>query len=197
MENGLVVDSARCGAHNRFPSAMCHLYDTQGLASPNAFIYREVIEHIAPKFARPALVVSESAWPSTRRAYGLAYRDACRHARRSTANPRDAVHAPHGQVGPPPPTGAARGRARPCAPLCRRLTRLAASLRTESLPSAAIRRPKRLFSRFSSVASRFSELAGLFSTVADRCKRLSSLSCRVFRPKRRCIFAYSEITVIT
>ena len=141
-----------------------------------------VIEHITPKFARPALVASESAWPSTRRAAGLAYRAACRHARRSTAKPRDAVHAPHGQVGPPPPTGAARGRARPCAPLCRRLTRLAPSLRAEPLPSAAIRRPKRLFCRFSSVASTFSELAGLFSAVANPAAAFPRLNSA---PKRR------------
>ena len=55
-----------------------------------------------------SFLASESAWPSTRRAYGLAHRTACRHARQSTAKPRDAVHAPHGQVGPSPPTGAAR-----------------------------------------------------------------------------------------
>ena len=114
-------------------------------------------------------MASGSAWPSTRRASGLAYRAACRHARRSTAKPRDTVHAPHGQVGPPPPTGVTWGRARPCAPLCRRPTRLTPSLRSESLPSAAFRRPKRLPSRFSSVASRFSELARLFSAVAGRC----------------------------
>ena len=79
-----------------------------------------VIEHIiSPKFARPALVASGSAWPSTRRAARLAYRAACRHARRSTAKPRDAVHAPHGQVGPEwgrhrlrAPLGAVRGLVR-------------------------------------------------------------------------------------
>ena len=131
----------------------------------------------------------------TRRAAGLAYRVACRHARRSTAKPRDAVHAPHGHVGPSPPTGVARGRARPCAPLCHRLTRLAASLRVEPLPSTAFRRPKRLFCRFSSLETRFSELAGLFSNVAGQLQRFSNLSCRIFRPKRtkrRCIFAYSD-----
>ena len=121
-------------------------------------------------------MASGSAWPSTRRAARLAYRAACRHARRSTAKPRDAVRAPHGHVGPPPPTGVARGRARPCTRLCRRLTRLTPSLHSESLPSAAIRRPKCLFCRFSSVASRVSELAGLLSAVASRCKR----RCRPF-----------------
>ena len=129
------------------------------------------------------LVASESPWPSTRRAARLAYRAACRHERRSTAKPRDAVRAPHGQVGPSPPTGAARGRARPCTPLCRRPTRLAASLRSEPLPSTAFRRPQRLQSRFSTVASRSRSLAGLFSTVAGRCKRFSSLSSAPFRPK--------------
>ena len=127
-----------------------------------------VIEHIPPKFARPALVASESAWPSTRCAAGLAYRAACRHARRSTAKPRDAVRAPHGHVGPAPPTGAARGRARPCAPLCRRLTRLTASFASEPLPNAAFRRPKRLVCRFSSLENRFSELPGLFSPVSGQ-----------------------------
>ena len=113
-----------------------------------------MIEHIAPKFAQPALVASESASPSRRRAAGLAYRAACRHTHRSTAKPRDAVHTPHSQVGPAPPTGVTWGRARPCAPLCRRLTHLTPFLHSESLPSAAIRRPKRSPSRFSSVASR-------------------------------------------
>ena len=187
----MAIDLVHCDAPNRFPSAMRRWPDAQGLASPNAFIYREVIEHIPPKFARPALVASGSAWPSTRRAAGLAYRAACRHARRSTAKPRDAVHAPHGHVGPPPPTGVARGRARPCTRLCRRLTRLTPSLHSESLPSAAIRRPKCLFCRFSSVASRVSELAGLFSAVASPAAafpRLDSAS------KRRGFadFAYSD-----
>ena len=114
--------------------------------------------HIPPKFARPALVASRSASPSDRRRAGLAYRAARRHARRSTAKPRDAARAPHGHVGPSPPTGVTWGRARPCARLCRRLTRLTPSLPSEPLSSAAIRRPKRLPNRFSSVASPFSEL---------------------------------------
>jgi hypothetical protein len=126
-----------------------------------------MIKRITPKFARPALVASVRAWPLTRRTAGLASRAACRHARRSTAKPRDAVHAPHGHVGLAPPTGVTWGRARPCPPLCRRPTRLTPSLRTEPLPNAAFRRPKRLPSRVSSVASRVSDLAGLFSAVAS------------------------------
>ena len=151
---------------------------------------------ITPKFARPALVASESAWPSTRRAARLAYRAACRHTRRSTAKPRYAMHAPHGHMGPSPPTGVMWGRARPCAPLCRRLTRLTPSLPTDTLPSAAFRRPKRLFSRFSSVASPFSELAGLFSTVAGRCKR----RCRPFLgsiPPQNAAISPISLTAIT
>ena len=49
-----------------------------------------------------------------------------------------------------PLCGAVRGLA---LPICRRLMRSTASLSSEPLPSAAFRRPKRLFSRFSSVAS--------------------------------------------
>ena len=75
-----------------------------------SYSHRRVIEHIAPNFARPALVASGSAWPSTRDVgappalptstrTGL-YRAACRHARRSTTKPRDAVHArTHGHLG--------------------------------------------------------------------------------------------------
>ena len=47
-----------CDACSPFPSATHRIPNSQVLAAPNAFIYREVIEHIPPKFARPALVAS-------------------------------------------------------------------------------------------------------------------------------------------
>ena len=61
-----------------------------------------------------SFLASESAWPSTRRAYGLAHRTACRHARQSTAKPRDAVHAPHGHACGPGTRPTDGHRAGPC-----------------------------------------------------------------------------------
>ena len=125
---------------------------------------------------------------------GLAYRAACRHARRSTAKPRDAVHAPHGQAGGWArraaylPTGASWGRGRPRTPLCRRLTRLEPSLRSESLPNGQ----KCSFCRFSSVENRFSKLArARFGPIAALFQPFQP-RIAAKRAKRRCIFAYSN-----
>ena len=56
----VAVDSARCGAPDRFPTAMRRFSDAQVLTSPNAFIYREVIEEWSRKVADAAERITRS-----------------------------------------------------------------------------------------------------------------------------------------
>ena len=153
-----------------------------------------MIAHIAPKFARPALVASGSAWPSTRRTAALAYRAACRHARRSTAKRRDAVHTPHGQVGGP---GTTYGRhVGPCEALHTPLPSTDALDTLSTRRVASQRRDSTAKALAEPLLERCKHLLGAGGAVLGRCNALLQPSLGSIPPQNAAMSPIS-LTAIT
>ena len=112
----MAVDSARCAAPDRFPSAMRRLSDIQTLPGPKAFIYTRISNHIS----RVSLQTAPS-WPSWARGRRLHAPRALpsaplgdtRVSRQPSPETTAMRQAPHSHVAPQPPTGPVRGPARP------------------------------------------------------------------------------------